>query len=154
MTQAAPLPKSFAVAQRTDPDDSPRRTLYMPVRRGSIPTILATFDYGDATTSGDGRPRTNVAPQALFMMSSRFVVERAAGFAKRLLDDQSLSDAQRIERAYLMALTRRPDPAEIDSALTYIGDLEKKLGGADAHTVAWQSFCHVLMSTNEFLYLN
>jgi len=26
--------------------------------------------------------------------------------------------------------------------------------GADAHTVAWQSFCHVLMSTNEFLYLN
>jgi hypothetical protein len=124
------------------------------VRRGSIPTVLATFDYGDATTPGEGRPRTNVAPQALFMMNSRFVVERAGGFAKRLLEDAALSEKQRIERAYLMALTRRPDSAEVDSALTYIADLEKKLPQPDAHPVAWRSFCHVLMSTNEFLYLN
>ena len=140
--------------QRVDPEDITRRTIYLPVRRGSIPTVLATFDYGDATTAGDGRPRTNVAPQALFMMNSRFVVERAGGFAKRLLDDTALSETQRIERAYLMALTRRPDSAEVDSALTYIADLEKKLGQPDAHQVAWRSFCHVLMSTNEFLYLN
>jgi hypothetical protein len=139
---------------RTDPDQTPRRTLYIPVRRGSIPTVLATFDYGDATTPGEGRPRTNVAPQALFMMNSRFVVERAGGFAKGLLDNASLSDAQRVERAYLMALTRRPDPAEVDSALTYIADLERKLASPDAHAGAWRSFCHILMSTNEFLYLN
>ena len=76
--------------QRVDPDNLTRRTLYIPVRRGSIPTILSTFDYGDATTPGDGRPRTNVAPQALFMMNSRFVVERAGGLAKRLLDQAEL----------------------------------------------------------------
>jgi hypothetical protein len=150
-----PGPRVKGRPQRVDPDDITRRTLYLPVRRGSIPTILATFDYGDATTPGDGRPRTNVAPQALFMMNSRFVVERAGGFAKRLLDDTALSDnKQRIERAYLMALTRQPDSAELDSALTYIADLEKKLGQPDAHAIAWRSFCHVLMSTNEFLYLN
>jgi hypothetical protein len=140
--------------KRVDPDDITRRTIYLPVRRGSIPTVLATFDYGDATTPGEGRPRTNVAPQALFMMNSRFVVDRAGGFAKRLLDDSAFSDAQRIERAYLMALTRQPDSAEVDSALTYIADLEKKLGQPDARAIAWRSFCHVLMSTNEFLYLN
>ena len=140
--------------RRLDADDVTRRTLYLPVRRGSIPTVLATFDYGDATTAGEGRPRTNVAPQALFMMNSRFVVEQAGGFAKRLLDDATLSDTQRIERAYLMALTRRPDSAEMDSALTYIADLEKKLASPDAHAMAWRSFCHVLMSANEFLYLN
>jgi hypothetical protein len=139
---------------RMDPDDTPRRTLYIPVRRGSIPTVLATFDYGDATTPGEGRPRTNVAPQALFMMNSRFVIERAGGFAKGLLDNAGLSDVQRVERAYLMSLTRRPDPAEVDSALTYIADLEKKLASPDSHAVAWRSFCHILMSTNEFLYLN
>jgi hypothetical protein len=90
--------------QRVDPDDLPQRTLYIPVRRGSIPTVLATFDYGDATTASEGRSRTNVAPQALFMMNRRFVVERSRGFAKRLLDDAGLSDAQRVERAYLMAI--------------------------------------------------
>jgi hypothetical protein len=140
--------------QRVDPDDITRRTIYLPVHRGSIPTLLATFDYGDATTAGDGRPRTNVAPQALFMMNSRFVVERSSGFARRLLDDAALSEAQRVERAYLMALTRQPDSAEVDSALTYIADLEKKLPQPDAHAIAWRSFCHVLMSTNEFLYLD
>jgi hypothetical protein len=140
--------------QRLDPDDLTRRTLYIPVRRGSIPTVLSTFDYGDATTPGDGRPRTNVAPQALFMMNSRFVVERARGLAKRLLEDAVLTDAQRVDRAYLMVLTRKPDAGEVDSALTYIGDLEKQLGRPDAHLTAWQSLCHVLMSTNEFLYLN
>jgi hypothetical protein len=140
--------------QRLDPDDLTRRTLYIPVRRGSIPTSLSTFDYGDATTPGDGRPRTNVAPQALFMMNSRFVVERARALAKRLLDDAAMTDAQRVERAYLMVLTRKPDGGEVDTALTYIGGLEQQLGKRDAHLTAWQSLCHVLMSTNEFLYLN
>jgi hypothetical protein len=48
-----------------------------------------------------------------------------------------------------MALTRPPDGAEVDAALTYIGSLEQKLG----KPTAWQSFCHILMSTNEFVYL-
>jgi uncharacterized protein DUF1553/uncharacterized protein DUF1549 len=140
--------------QRLDPDELGRRTVYIPVRRGSIPTVLATFDYGDATTSGEGRPRTNVAPQALFVMNSQFVQRQAAGLAKRLLDDGGLSDAQRVEQAYFTVLTRGPDAQETDSALTYISDLEKRMSKPDAHQAAWQSFCHVLMSTNEFLYLN
>jgi hypothetical protein len=51
-------------------------------------------------------------------------------------------------------LSRRAESQEVDSGLTYIGDLEKRIGKPDAHQAAWQSFCHVLMSTNEFLYLN
>jgi hypothetical protein len=140
--------------QRVDPDELGRRTLYIPVRRGSIPTVLATFDYGDATTSGEGRPRTNVAPQALFVLNSQFVQRQAGGLAKRLLDDVGLTDKQRVEQAYLTVLTRRPEAEEVDGALTYIGDLEKRIGKAQAHQTAWQSFCHVLLSTNEFLYLN
>jgi hypothetical protein len=68
------------------------------VRRGSIPVLLTTFDYGDATTAGDGRSRTNVAPQAPFIFNSRFVVERSKEFAKRLLDDSALSDKERIDQ--------------------------------------------------------
>jgi hypothetical protein len=140
--------------RRPDPENNHRRTLYISVRRDSIPTILATFDFGDATTPGEGRPRTNVAPQALFMLNSRFVDESANGFAKRLFDDAGQADNGRIERAYLAVLTRRPEPAEIDSALSYIAGMEKKIDGPDAHVKAWQSFCHILLSTNEFLYLD
>lgn len=139
---------------KADPDDMKRRTLYIPVKRGSIPNLLATFDYGDATTSNEGRPRTNVAPQALFMMNSSFVIARSQGFAKKLLDDPARTDAARIEQAYLIALTRKPEAAEVDDALSYIASLEKKVATPEAHLTAWQSFCHVLMSSNEFLYLN
>ncbi|MGH9630079.1 MAG: DUF1549 and DUF1553 domain-containing protein, partial [Bryobacteraceae bacterium] len=148
------LPSEKGRRPKIDPAEIKRRTLYIPVRRGRIPNLLATFDYGDATTSSDGRSRTNVAPQALFMMNSRFVVERALGFAKLLLKDEDLSDASRVERAYLMAWTRKPDADEVDSALTYISNLEQRLGTPDAHLTAWQSFCHILMSANEFIYLN
>jgi hypothetical protein len=139
--------------KKFDTDSLKRRTLYIPVRRGSVPAVLSNFDFGDATTSSEGRARTNVAPQALFVMNSAFVVERSREFAKRLLDDPALSDPQRVERAYLMALTRRPQPDEIDSALTYVDSLRKKLPEAEARLAAWQSLCHVLVSTNEFLYL-
>ncbi len=139
---------------RPDPDENLRRTIYTPVRRGSVPKLLAAFDFGDATSPSEGRPRSNVAPQALYVMNSKFVVERAMGFAKLLLGDAALNDRARVEKAYLSAFGRKPDAGEVDSGLSYIDTLEKRLGGQDAHVTAWQSFCHVLMSANEFLYVN
>ena len=57
-------------------------------------------------------------------------------------------------RYALAAFGRRPDSGEIDSALSYIDSMEKRLGTPDAHLTSWQSFCHILMSANEFLYVN
>ena len=139
---------------RSDPDENLRRTIYTPVRRGSVPKLLAAFDFGDATTPSEGRARTNVAPQALYMMNSKFVIDRALGFAKLLLADASVDDRARLDRAYRSAFGRRPDSGEMDSALSYIDTLEKRLGTPGAHLTAWQSFCHILMSANEFLYVN
>jgi Protein of unknown function (DUF1549)/Protein of unknown function (DUF1553) len=139
---------------RSDPDDNLRRTLYTPVRRGSVPKLLAAFDFGDATSPSEGRPRSNVAPQALYILNSKFVLDRAQGFAKLLLADTGANDRARLELAYLAAFGRRPGSGEIDSALSYIDSMEKRLGTSDAHLTAWQSFCHILMSANEFLYVN
>ncbi len=141
--------------KKVEIDDLMRRTMYITVRRGSVPAILSNFDFGDATTASEGRARTNVAPQALFVMNSRLVVERAGDFAKRLLEDTALPDDKaRIEKAYLMAFTRPPEAAEIDTALSYIASLAQKLPSEGAKESAWRSFCHVLVSTNEFLYLD
>jgi len=61
------------------------RTVHLTVRRGSIPNLLGIFDCGDATTSSRGRNRTNVAPQALFILNSQFVLDRALGLAQQVL---------------------------------------------------------------------
>ncbi len=134
-------------------DQVVRRTLYLPVRRGSIHTVLAAFDFGDATTSSEGRTRTNVAPQALFIMNSEYVRGHALGIARQLLADSALADAQRIDRLYRLVLSRPASPSETDQALTYVSSLMTKLGTDGSRLVSWQSLCHALIAANEFIYL-
>ncbi len=129
-------------------DNINRRTMYAPVRRGSIPTLLATFDYGDATTSSEGRTRTNVAPQALFMMNSEFVRGQSLRLATGLME-RFPEDASRVGQAYLVLLGRKPEPGEIDQALTYLTAMQQRTGAGQA----WESFCHLLIASNEFLYI-
>ena len=62
-------------------DGPHRRMVYLPLRRANLPTLLNLFDFGDATTSMGKRAHTNVAPQALFMMNSEFVADRARNLA-------------------------------------------------------------------------
>ena len=135
-----------------DPDDTARRTLYVPVRRGSVLTLLSTFDFGDATTPGEGRQSTNVAPQALFVRNSQFVRDRAAALSELVLA-ASTAESDRLTDAYLRVLGRRPTADEADAASTYMARMRERLDSADSAAAAWASFCHVLLSSNEFLYL-
>ena len=66
-----------------NPEKATRRTVYLPLRRANLPSLLNLFDFGDATTVTSKRANTNVAPQALFMMNSEFVEQRARTWRKR-----------------------------------------------------------------------
>ena len=136
-----------------DPTTVQRRMVYLPLRRSNLPTLLNLFDFGDATIPLEKRPLTNVAPQALFMMNSEFVAERARNVAQSLLDSADLSDSDRIEQAYLRTLNRRPDAEEIDTGLTYLARLQSRFGSISG-LEAWQSLCRVLIASNEFVYVD
>jgi hypothetical protein len=140
-----------------NPEKSLRRTVYLPLRRSNLPSLLNLFDFGDATTTGEGRSRTNIAPQALFMMNSSFVAERTRHFAKYLLSDGS-GDADRVRRAYLIALGRKPladgPDDEVREALEYIRMFEQRRAGKENHLDAWESFCRLLVASNDFVYVN
>ena len=115
--------------------------------------LLNLFDFGDATTSTGKRASTNVAPQALFMMNSSFVAERARTLAKTLLDDTGSNTAKRIRRAYLITLNRPPVSSETDAGRSYLASFRNKFPNAIDDLDAWQSLCRILMASNEFLYL-
>ena len=136
-----------------DPTTVSRRMVYIPLRRSNLPTLLNLFDFGDATIPLDKRPLTNVAPQALFMMNSEFVADRARNVAQSLLDDAELSDSARIERAYLRTLNRRPDAEETDTGLTYMAGLKTRFASI-TDLQAWQSLCRILIASNEFVYVD
>jgi hypothetical protein len=136
--------------EKYDPFAHKRRTLYSWVRRSNLPGLLTLFDYGDATSPGSGRSRTNVAPQALYVMNSGFVDGQALDYAKRLLADESVSTKDRIERAYMEILNRPADPSEVTGMAAYIDQFATSRSDAEA----WQSFCYILMASNEYMYVD
>ncbi|MEJ7609447.1 MAG: DUF1553 domain-containing protein [Bryobacteraceae bacterium] len=103
-----------------EPLKSKRRSLYLPIRRSKIPALLALFDFGDATTPGEGRSSTNTAPQALFMINSEWISERSHNYAERFATRAS-KDSRKVGEAYMEILGRRPVTRETENALRYLG---------------------------------
>ena len=136
-----------------DPTTSARRMVYLPLRRSNLPTLLNLFDFGDAVTSLGQRPATNVAPQALFMMNSEFVRERAGNLASQLLAASDWSDSERARQAYLRILAREADPEEVDSAVSYVTGYASRFDGITP-LEAWQSYCRILLASNDFIYVD
>ena len=124
------------------PDASARRTVYLSLRRSNLATLFTLFDFGDATTSTETRSETNVAPQALYMMNSKFVADRAAALGA------SAGDAEtKVRRAFQTILGQPPSPGRIEEALAYLSNFP---GPAP---LAWTSYCRSLMASNDFLYV-
>ncbi len=133
-----------------NPESTNRRSIYLPLRRSNLPSLYMLFDFGDATSPEGKRYPTTVATQALFVMNSPMVDRVAKSLADRILKDPR--ESGRMEQAYLSVLDRRPAPDEIDAGLTYIQSLRTKWQEIDEQK-AWQSFCHALMASNEFVYV-
>ena len=134
-----------------NPEKTNRRSIYLPLRRSNLPTLFTLFDFGDATTPEGHRSPTTVATQALFVMNSPMVIREADHLTVSVLKQEKL-DRRRVEQIYLRVLDRRPDANEIDQGLTYLADLRRKWSTIDEEK-AWTSFTHVLMASNEFIFV-
>ena len=144
-------------ATTRDPMQSPRRTVYLPLQRANLLPLLSLFDFGDAATSAAGRSHTNVAPQALFMMNSDFVDQHAKRLAQKLFAEAA-TPAEFVSHAYLTVFDREPDKDELADALQYLTDAPSRLvpNGSDEEKRlrSAQSLTRILLSSNEFLYLD
>ncbi|MSO22278.1 MAG: DUF1553 domain-containing protein [Acidobacteria bacterium] len=146
--------KEFSEDRKSlNPDNSTRRTVYLPVRRSNLPSLFTLFDYGDATTSNELRTQTNVAPQGLFMLNSTFVTERSRALARKLLEDD-VSDMRRIERAWLLVLGREARVEEVHAARDYIAGFPSRDDGDAGRLLSWSSFCRTLIASNDLMYVH
>jgi hypothetical protein len=93
-----------------NPDESNRRTLYLPFR---------TFDFANPDLSSPGRHETTVPQQALFLLNSRFVADQARKLAAKA-GDANLADAEWVTAAYRAALGRDPTADEAKLATEYL----------------------------------
>jgi hypothetical protein len=136
-------------------DKSTRRSVYITLVRNKLPYTFTLFDFVDAHTPTSKRNETNVATQALFLINSEFVYDRSRSLAQFLLRDTYTSDGEKVARAYRIVYGRPATAEDIDQQLAYIRSYPQgNAAGADTRPDAWQSFCHVLMESNEFANVN
>jgi len=132
--------------------DNRRRTLYGVVSRHELNTFLRLFDFPDPNITSDRRAITTVPLQQLFVLNSEFMVERAKSLASRLQGQEPANDAARITRAFELLYARPPSEKEIQLGLAYLSASDENLDGA-TQLSRWERYAQVLLSTNEFLYI-
>ena len=132
--------------------ESPRRTLYSIISRNGdrfeSDDFLRLFDLPSARATSAGRKTSIVPQQFLFMMNNPFMMKRAQALVKRL---SSGTPEEQISMAYRHLFGRPASAQEIQAGLAFLHDL----AGADGPppVEAWCQYAHVLLSSNEFLFI-
>jgi mono/diheme cytochrome c family protein len=134
-----------------------RRSIYFFVKRSKLVPAMVLFDAPDALGGMDRRPSTTVAPQALWLMNNEVVRGYADAFAKRVSPADDAPPADAVRQAYRLALGRLPVAAELQAALRFLQDQTASYqaeGRANARQLALGDFCLVVVSLNEFVYID
>jgi hypothetical protein len=138
--------------------DSRRRSLYILARRNYHPTLLGVFDQPVIATNCTARSPSAVVTQSLAMLNDAFILEQAAHFADRVAREAGPSTKERVERAFLLSLSRKPSGGESEQCVLFLNRQAtrfraEKLSGEQADRQALAQLCQTLLNTSEFLYL-
>jgi hypothetical protein len=139
--------------------DTVRRSVYVPAFRNSMLDIFEVFDFANPNLVIGHRNTSTLPTQALFLMNNPMVIKQSRVMAQRLLAMPKLNSRQRIESAYRMSMSRKPSSAELRSATEYIESFENDLRAeskvdAGRNIDAWTSFCHALLASLDFRYVD
>jgi hypothetical protein len=132
-----------------------RRSVYLKFMRNTRPSMSMAFDGPDGFNSIARRVDTTTAPQALLLMNGKWAVARAVEMAKRIEEESKLkikasgesADAnailtKQIEVVFLKAYGRLSTQEELAGARNFVKEN------------ALATLCHVLLNSNEFLYVD
>jgi hypothetical protein len=146
-----------------------RKSVFIQWRRSRPLTVLDTFDLPRMEPNCERRNTSTVATQSLFLMNSEFVTEMAVEFATRVRNTAGTNPGEQIRLAWQLALARTATDTEVNDALTFLeqqtqhftdkplmvrDENAKKDVPRDAGDVALASLCQLLLSSNEFLYVD
>ncbi len=128
-------PDGLQIVSAKEPENARwRRSIYLTHRRTYPMSFLGVFDYPIIDTNCTRRVPSATPLQSLTMLNDEFVWQAAEALAKRAENN--------VDAAYLLAFARKPTAAERQTAAAF---LEK---------MPFKSFAQVLLSSNEFLYVD
>lgn len=129
-----------------------RRSVYLQYRRTETPTMMDTFDYPPMGPNCLSRNVSIVSPQALLLMNNEHVHTLAKSFASRVIEKVREDPTARVNTVYGMLLNRLPDDQERSLGITALSELTSRSGGST--DAALQTYCHTLINSAAFLYVD
>ena len=119
-----------------------RRTLYGHIRRREVSDLLRLFDFPDPLTHSPTRIPTITPLQQLYVLNSRFVIERSEALIARL-DREGIDDVQeRIRRLHRWLYQREPTEREFARIKEFVQEAPDR----------WQLLAQTLLASNEFYF--
>jgi hypothetical protein len=92
---------------------SPRRSLYGFIDRQNLPGLLRVFDFASPDSTSPMRFQTTVPQQALFMLNSAFMADRARDFVSHPSITAAADEAGKIRQLHELAYQRPPTREEL-----------------------------------------
>jgi mono/diheme cytochrome c family protein len=144
-----------------------RRSIYIQVRRSRPLSVLDTFDRPAMAPNCDMRRPSTGSTQSLLMMNSDLLLEYSRDLAARLTADSGDDVTQQIMLSWQLVYARPPEHSELDAATEFLAEQtaifaeqaaykpnEKKPPVRTAAQEAAALMCQMLLSSNEFLYVD
>lgn len=119
-----------------------RRTIYRMLIRSGRHRLLDAFDCPDPSSKAPKRGQTTTPLQSLSLMNHPFSIRMSKHFADRVRDDAGQDPSGVVRRAVELAWHRQPNRDERTAFEAFVRD----------HGL--ESFCRVLINSNEFLYVD
>lgn len=134
--------------------ENTRRTVYCKISRFRLNNYLQVFDFPNPGFTAEQRFSTNVPVQRLYFMNNDFVYDQAGKFAERVFSKGS--DEARIVEAYHVLYGRAPSRQEVELGLQFLRTTPEKPGNniSGEPITAWKEYARVLLSANEFEFVD
>jgi hypothetical protein len=149
-------PDGLQLAEDSGP--TARRSVYLLARRTWPSSFLSVFDFPNIDTTCTRRTPSATPLQSLTLMNSEFVLHNARIAAERLGGGEAAL-ADLVDGAYDLLFARLPSIDERALALRHLQEQEALYARAnasesEARARASESLIHMLLSSNEFLYVD
>lgn len=124
------------------------RTLYQPVIRNELPSLMRVFDFADPDFVSGQRAHTTVPTQALWMLNSPMIRSQASKVAQNLAAKNISTDSEQLESLYLVILGRPPTDLESKVTLDFV-----RASGSTEQEI-WTDLAHALFASSTFRMLD
>ncbi len=128
-----------------------RRSIYVQVRRSMPLGLLEPFDLPQMTPNCDKRAASTAAPQSLFMMNNPFVIQQSELLANRIREKAGADLSTQTTLAWRLVFGRVPSESDVQAGVEFLTVPDAT---AETSAAALNHFCHALLSSNGFLYVD